>query len=191
MQHIAQHNRKFVQERDKELQIVQRSLLNATGPLCTLHDLLENNFPVDSVNVKTIIEQTLCLLGSANTQLSILRRKKVLASINKGKMDLANHPLHNARKWLFGDDFPSIASKEAELSRGLAKNLAPVSTKAKPQPSRFSNSGYSNNNQTKYQKFQNRQKQNFFRPPRFPYRQQPNSQRTSSNGKNWLHIPKS
>jgi hypothetical protein len=51
---------------------------------------------------------------------------KVLASINKSKIELATQPLPNAKKLLFGGDFPSIASKEAELSRGLAKNLAPV-----------------------------------------------------------------
>ena len=43
---------------------------------------------------------------------------------------MATQPLPNA-KWLFGDDFPSIASEEAELSRGLAKNLAPKLDKSK------------------------------------------------------------
>ncbi|CAB4029147.1 Hypothetical predicted protein [Paramuricea clavata] len=106
LSHVSYQNRKFVQERDKEFAVVQRAMLNITGPLCTLHDL-----------------------GSANSQLSVLRRKKVLASINKSKIDLANQPLPNAQRWLFGDDFPSIASKEAELSRGLAKNLAPTAPK--------------------------------------------------------------
>jgi hypothetical protein len=63
--------------------------------------------------------------------LSILRHKKVLASVNKGKLDLANQPLPNAKKWLFDDDFPSIASKEAELSerkqRTCRKQSLPVS----------------------------------------------------------------
>ena len=185
MQHIAPQNKKFVQERDKELQSVQRAFLNTTGPLCTLHDRLESNSSVDPASLKTIVEQTLCLLGSANTQLSILRRKKVLASINKGKIDLANHPLPNAKKWLFGDDFPSIASKEAELSRGLAKNLAPASSKARPQTSRSSNQSFSGNYQSKYQNSQFfRQRQKFFRPPRGTYRAPPNFQNTSNNGKN-------
>ena len=83
VQHIAQNNRNFMQERDKELQITQRSLFNATGLLCTLHDRLENNVNVDLAELKTCFEQTLCLLSSANTQLSILRRKKALASINR------------------------------------------------------------------------------------------------------------
>jgi hypothetical protein len=78
-----------------ELQIVQQALLNATGPLCTLHGRLENNFPVDPTSLKTIVEQTLCLVGSSHTQLCILRRKKLLDSINKGKID--SHPTSSAQ----------------------------------------------------------------------------------------------
>ena len=33
----------FVQERDKEMFNVQRAFLNATGPLCGLHDCIEND----------------------------------------------------------------------------------------------------------------------------------------------------
>ena len=139
MQHISPQNKKFAQERDKELQSVQRAFLNTTRPLCTLHDRLESNSLVDPTSLKTIVEQALCVFGSANTKLSILRRKKVLASINKGKIDLANHPLPNAKSWLFVDGFPCfVASKEAKLSRGLAKNLAQASSKPGPQPSRSS-----------------------------------------------------
>ena len=98
---------------------------------CTLHDQLEQGVTLQPQDLKLILQQTLCLLGSVNTQLSTLRRKKILASTNKSKIDLATQPLPNAKKWLFGDDFPSIASKEAELSRGLAKNLAPRLDKSK------------------------------------------------------------
>ena len=35
--------KKFVQERDKEMFNVQRAFLNATGPLCGLHDCIEND----------------------------------------------------------------------------------------------------------------------------------------------------
>ena len=44
---VPAHNKKYVQERDKELRVIQRSMLNATGPLCTLHDRLENNFDIN------------------------------------------------------------------------------------------------------------------------------------------------
>lgn len=103
---------------------VQRALLNTTGPLCSLHDALSLGTQVPVEGLKSIVEKTLCLLGSANHQMSVLRRKKVLANINKDKLNLAEQPLPNAKRYLFGEDFPSVASKQAELSRGLAKNLS-------------------------------------------------------------------
>ena len=137
--------KKYVQDRDKEMAVVQRALLNTTGPLSSLHDALSSETQVPVDKVKSIIEQTLCLLGSANHQMSVLRGKKVLASINKEKVGLAEQPLPNAKRFLFGDDFPSVASKQAELSRGLAKNLSNASkpkqtfqksgnTKDRPRP---------------------------------------------------------
>ena len=71
-------SKKHVQEHDKEIVSVQRSLLNATGPLCCLHDALESNdnINVSNKDVKFMLEQGLCLLGSANYQISVLRRKK-------------------------------------------------------------------------------------------------------------------
>ena len=70
-------SKKYVQERDEEMVCVQRSLLNATGPLCCLHDALESNDNIDisSKDVKLMLEQALCLLGSSNYQISVLRRR--------------------------------------------------------------------------------------------------------------------
>ena len=151
---IPAHNKKYVQERDKELSVIQRSMLNATGPLCTLHDRLENNFDINPSELKLVVEQTLCLLGSANTQLSVLHRKKVLASVNKSKIELANQPLPNAKKWLFGEEFPAIASKEADLARGLAKNLGQNAPKHYTKPVDFKTSTGINSH-TNYNKYQN------------------------------------
>ena len=123
--------RKYTQERDKELASVQRSMLNITGPLCCLHDALCSDQDVSKDDIKSILEQSLCLLGSANFRFSALRRKKVLVVINKDKIGLADQPLPNAKRLLFGDDFPSIASEQADLSRGLAKNLGAASRPAK------------------------------------------------------------
>ena len=187
LQHVAFQNKKFIQERDKELAGIQRAMLNATGPLCTLYDQLEQGNRLEPADLKLILEQTLCLLGSANTQLATLRRKKVLASINKSKIELANQPLPNAKRFLFGEDFPAIASKEAELSRGLAKNLAsaPKLDKAKPSYGpRYSTSSNNSNVFPKSGKYQNfRQRQKFFRPPRFQQSQPLNSLSSSNNGK--------
>ena len=174
LQHVAASNKKFIQERDRELAGIQHAMLNATGPLCTLHDQLEHGLTLQPQDLKLILQQTLCLLGSAKTQLSTLRRKKTLASINKSKIDLATQPLPNAKKWLFGDDFPSIASKEEELSRGLAKNLAPKLDKSKTtygsRDSRYCTVlfNYFQHHSKKRQisKFSASQRQFFSRPPR-------------------------
>ena len=107
---------------------VQRAFLNATGPLCGLHDCIENDLAPTYKEIKAALEQGLCLLGSANTQLSMLRRQRVLAAINGSRTNLAELPLPNAKSWLFGDDFPSLASKQAELSRG--QNLAQTTGKS-------------------------------------------------------------
>ena len=98
-------------------------MLNITGPLCCLHDALCSDQDVSKDDIKSILEQSLCLLGSANFQFSALRRKKILVAINKEKIGLADQPLPNAKRLLFGDNFPSIASKQEDLSRGLAKYL--------------------------------------------------------------------
>ena len=65
--------KKFVQERDKEIFNVEHAFLNATGPLCGLHDCIENDSATTYDEIKVALEQALCLLGSANVQLSILR----------------------------------------------------------------------------------------------------------------------
>ena len=124
-------SKKYVLDRDKEMFSVQRAMLNATAPLCSLHDCLEMGNNPTNDQLKTILEQTLCLLGSANHQFSCLRRQRILASINRATINLADQPLPNAKSSLFGEDFPSIASKQAELSRGLSRNLNPASSKGK------------------------------------------------------------
>ena len=119
---------------------VQRAFLNATGPLCGLHDCIENDSAPSYEEIKEAWEQALFLLASANAQLSISRRQRVLAAINRSRTNLAELPLPNVKSWLYGDDFPSLASKQAELSRGLTKNLAHTTGKSFP---RLSNSSQS------------------------------------------------
>jgi len=53
---------------------VQCAFLIATGPLCGLHDCVENVSAPLYEEIKVAVEQVLCLLGSPNAQLSILRR---------------------------------------------------------------------------------------------------------------------
>ena len=171
--------KKFVQERDKEMFNFQRAFLNTTGPLCGLHDCIENDSAPTYEEIKVALEQALCLLGSANTQLSILRRQRVLAAINRSRTNLAELPLPNAKSWLFGDDFPSLASKQAELSRGLTKNLAQTSGKSfsrrnnsslsqskhRDTLNKYQSTGYSNPSKSQSNYQGPRSKNGLFRPP--------------------------
>ena len=68
--------KKIVQERDKEMFNVQRTFLNATGPLCGLHECIENDSNPSYEEIKVALEQALCLLGSANAQPSILIKQR-------------------------------------------------------------------------------------------------------------------
>ena len=173
--------KKFVQDCDKEKALVQRAFLNTTGPLCSLHDALSSGQEVPLGDIKSIIEQTICLLGSANHQLSVLRRKKVLAKVNKNKIGLADQCLPNVKRSLFGDDFPSIASKEADLSSRLAKNLAHTSVKA-CHPSHMSTQGDRHN----YKPGSNQYSQYpFRRPNQFAFKYQNNRPKNS-----WPFRPK-
>ena len=118
LNHILHQNTKNVQDHDKEMAVIQRAILNATGPLCTVNDHLGQNIAISQTDLKLVVKQILSLLGSENNQLSALRRKKVLTPIKKSKAELANRPIPNAKKWLFSDDFQSMASNEAEISQG-------------------------------------------------------------------------
>ena len=79
---------------------MQRATLNITAPLCCLHDALTSNKIIPLEDILTIVEQSLCFLGSANCQFSILRRKKILAAINTDKIGLADQSLPNASRIL-------------------------------------------------------------------------------------------
>ncbi len=52
---------------------------------------IETQVPVQEI--KSTVEQTLCLFGSANHQMSVLHRKKNVANISKDKINLADLPL--------------------------------------------------------------------------------------------------
>ena len=58
---ISYKNKKFVPERDKELRVIQRE-----RNWSFMRTLLENNVTIDSSELELVVEQTLCLLGSAN-----------------------------------------------------------------------------------------------------------------------------
>lgn len=123
LNYVPNNRRKSVENRDKDLNLIQRALLNSAAPLCCLHDRLERKETLSNDELLTILQQSLCLLGSANHITTITRRKKILGAINPDKIQLADNEFPNAGKMLFGDDLPSLAAKHSELSRSLSKNL--------------------------------------------------------------------
>ena len=58
-----------------------------------------------------------------------------MPAINKAKINLGELRFPNAKKLLFGDDFPSLASKQADLSHGLSKTLSLTTGHQFPQRS--------------------------------------------------------
>ena len=98
-------------------------MLNAAAPLRCLHDRLESNEDIPNNELLCAIQQSLCLLGSANHITTTLRRKKILAAINPDKVQLAEQEFPKAGKLLFGKDLPNLAAKHSELTKSLSKNL--------------------------------------------------------------------
>ena len=149
--------------------------LTRLAPLCCLQDALQSNdnINVSNKDVKLMLEQALCLLGSANYQISVLSRKKVLAAINKSKVNLGDLPSPNAKRMLFGNDFPSLASEKADLSRSVSKNLSSNARRqfssstqrfeSRPVPMR---SSFTFGSFTSLKYSQNRPKNRVFRPQR-------------------------
>ena len=85
LNYVPNNRRKGVENRDKDLSLIQ-ALLNSAAPLCCLHDRLERKEDVSNEEVLTTLQQSLCLLGSANHITTITRRKKILGAINPDKI---------------------------------------------------------------------------------------------------------
>ena len=81
------------------------------------------------------LQQSLCLLGSANHITTTLPRKKTLAAINPDKVQLAEHEFPKAGILLFGEDLPNLAAKHSELTKSLSKNLQKPYSKTQPYAS--------------------------------------------------------
>ena len=135
LNYIPSNRKKFVEQRDRDLALVQRAMLNAAAPLCCLHDHLESNEDIPKNELLCALQQSLCLLGSANHITTTLRRKKILAVINPDKVQLAEQEYPKAGKLLFGKDLPNLAAKHSELTKSLSKNLQKPYGKTQPYAS--------------------------------------------------------
>ena len=120
---IPKNYKKSVENRDKELIKVQRHVINVGAPLTALHDLLESKQELSHDELLNLVERAICLLGNAANSISVLRRSKILYSINPSKISLVEAPFPNAGKQLFGSDITKIAADSADIVRNLQKNL--------------------------------------------------------------------
>ena len=93
---ISENYKKSVENRDKELIKVQRHVINVGAPLTALHDLLESKQELSHDELLNLVERAICLLGNAANFISVLRRSKILYSINPSKISLAEAPFPNA-----------------------------------------------------------------------------------------------
>ena len=59
LNYVPNNRRKGVENRDKDLSLIQRALLNSAAPLCCLHDRLERKEDVSNEEVLTTLQQSL------------------------------------------------------------------------------------------------------------------------------------
>lgn len=85
---------------------IQRAFSNASGLLYDLHGCLETASSPTYEGNKLALEQTLCLLGSANTQLSVLSRQRLLAAINRSRVNLVEFPYRVISQLQITDKLP-------------------------------------------------------------------------------------
>ena len=133
--YIPGNRKKFVKQRDRDLALVQRAMLNAAAPFCCLHDRLESNEDIPKNELLCALQQSLCLLGSSNHITTTLRHKKILGAINPDKVKLAKQEFTKAGKLLFGEDLPNLATKHSELTKSLSKDLQKPYSKTQPYAS--------------------------------------------------------
>ena len=101
---------------------VQYTFVNVTGLLCGLHECIENYSNPSYEEIKVALESSLPFRLSQCSAVYLNQTEtEFLAAIIRSRINLAELPLPNAKSWLFGDDFPTLASNQAELSRGLMK----------------------------------------------------------------------
>ena len=124
---------------DKDLLQSQGYLLDAVRPLALLLDGTRPEGPMDLEEAKQAVSDALQLLGNANSQISRLRRKRILKSCNPDIANLADRAdlFTQAAPHLFGDGFEAKMKERAEAVRVLQKSSKPYQ---QPQ-SRFFQSG--------------------------------------------------
>ena len=130
LNYIPSNRKKFVEQRDRDLALVQRAMLNAAAPLCCLHDRLESNEDIPNNDLLCALQPSLCLLGSTNHITTTLRRKKITRAdgSDTGVVDVVSleRHLHSSRTSARSTEFPGGQSIE-DMHR-LERLEAPTKT---------------------------------------------------------------
>ena len=135
---------KSTKANDKVLARLQALTLNAVGPLTSiLEKLNSSDSEIDDDEVGYTVESAVTLLGNASSQMSALRRQKILEEYNKDLLSFAQdreEEFTKAAPQLFGAQFPKDAANHLEQVAALriAKSSAGNQFFRKAPPSQWS-----------------------------------------------------
>ena len=106
-------------ERETPLKKANMTLEHVSSLQSSLQEGTESiNIPSSDVKaLYTCLTKALCLLGSLNSQLSLERRKQILEKLNPKLTSLANEPLPDAGKLLFGPSFEEKIKQRNETAK--------------------------------------------------------------------------
>ena len=116
---------KSTKTNDKVLARLQALTLDAVGPLTHLLDKLNSEeAEIDADEVGYAVESAITLIGNASSQMSILRRQKILEEYNKDLLSFAQdreEEFTKAAPQLFGAQFPKEAADHLDQVAALRR----------------------------------------------------------------------
>ena len=116
---------KSTKANEKTLARLQALTLNAVGPLTDLLEKLNSDaVEIDADEVSYAVESAIMLIGNASSQISILRREKILEEYNKDLLPFAQDregEFIKAAPMLFGAQFPKDVADHLEQVAALRR----------------------------------------------------------------------
>ena len=116
---------KSTKTNDKVLARLQALMLDAVGPLTHLLEKLNSEeAEIDTDEVGYVVESAITLIGNASSQMSILRRQKILEEYNKDLLSFAQdreEEFTKAAPQLFGVQFPKEAADHLDQVAALRR----------------------------------------------------------------------
>lgn len=134
---MASQCSKSTKSNDWSLSRIQALMLDAIAPLSQAMELFHSDAEeISSEQIAKAVESAITLLGNASSQMSSLRRTRVLQEYNRELVEwaqLRETKFNEAAPALFGQDFPEEVTKHLAQVDSLKKAKAA----AKPQPLGF------------------------------------------------------